>query len=52
MFHYYYHVYAGNKHIDLVKATSKDDACKQVIMKWGSASCYISTIKDYKAVKA
>jgi len=37
---YYFNVYAGNKHIDLVRALNEDDAINQVFMKFGSASRY------------
>ena len=47
---YYYHVYAGKQHIDLVKATSEEDACNQVFIKWGNASSY--SAQSFKAVRA
>ena len=37
---YYFNVYAGSKHMDLVKAFDESDAIKQVFMKFGSASKY------------
>ena len=37
---YYFNVYAGSKHMDLVRAFNESDAINQVYMKFGSASKY------------
>ena len=50
---YYFNVYAGNKHIDLVRALDEDDAIKQVYMKFGSASKYSGLgINSFRAERA
>ena len=50
---YYYNVYVGNKHIDLVKALNEQDACKQCYMRYGSASKYTGLgLENFKAVPA
>jgi len=49
----YYNVYAGNKHIDLVKALNKQDAINQCYMRFSSASKYSGLGRDnFKAVVA
>lgn len=50
---YYFNVYAGTKHIDLVKATSEKDAIEQCYMRYGSASKYTGMSRDnFRAVRA
>jgi hypothetical protein len=50
---YYYHVYAGNKHIDLVHAYNEADACERILKRWGPASRYsYQSQGSYRAVKA
>ena len=50
---YYFNVYAGNKHIDLVRALNEDDAINQVFMKFGSASKYSGLgINSFRAERA
>lgn len=48
---HYYHVMIGNKHIDLIKAQSKDDALRLTIQKFGSATSYIKN-GSYRVIKA
>lgn len=48
----YYHVLVGNKHIDIVKAISEEDAINQVYMRFGSASKYTGLgPQQYRAVE-
>jgi hypothetical protein len=47
----YYHVLLGKKHIDLIKANSKDDAVKKIELMFGPADT-LSTKHKYQAVKA
>ncbi|MDB2315596.1 hypothetical protein N9V27_01330 [bacterium] len=50
---YYYNVYAGTKHIDLVRAISEQDAINQVYMKFGGASRYTGYSADnFVAIRA
>jgi hypothetical protein len=46
----YYNVYAGNKHIDLIKADNEIAAMEQVERLFGEASYYVSNSK-YRAVQ-
>ena len=46
----YYNVYAGNKHIDLIKADNEMAAMEQVERLFGEASYYVSNSK-YRAVQ-
>jgi hypothetical protein len=48
---YYYHVLIGTKHIDLVKASSGEEAIKLIEIKFGSSKVY-SSIHQYQAVRA
>lgn len=47
---HYYHVYSGSKHIDLVKASTPEDACRKVYAKFGAAGQYTNDKKDYCAI--
>jgi hypothetical protein len=47
----YYHVMLGNKHIDLVMASSSEEAIQIITNKFGSASVY-SKWHKYRAVRA
>lgn len=47
----YYHVLIGTRHIDLIKASSPEEAIKLIEMKFGSARIY-SSIYEYRAVRA
>lgn len=47
----YYHIILGNKHIDLVKASSPEEAIQIIRNKFGSASVY-SSRHEYRAVRA
>jgi hypothetical protein len=50
---YYYNVYVGKKHIDLVKALNEQDAINQCYMHYGSASKYSGWSREnFRAVKA
>ena len=47
----YFHVILGQKHIDLVRANSPEDAIKKVELMFGPARLYSST-HIYKAIEA
>lgn len=51
MYRVYYHVFLGKKHIDLIMASSIEEAIKLVELKFGSARIY-STEHEYRAVRA
>ena len=47
----FYHVILGNKHIDLIQATSKEDAVKKIEKTFGPAE-KLSKNHKYRAVEA
>jgi hypothetical protein len=47
----YYHILLGTKHIDLIKASSSEEAIKLIELKFGSARIY-SNEYEYRAVRA
>lgn len=51
MNYYYYHVFLGFKHIDLVQAVTGEHAVQIVEAKFGSAN-QLSTEHNYRAVRA
>jgi len=48
---FYFHVLAGNKHIDLVQADNEEQAIALVLRIWGKPSKY-SVVNNYLAVRA
>ena len=48
---YYYHVFLGTKHIDLVQAHNSEHAIELVELKFGSARS-LSHKHEYRAIKA
>lgn len=47
----YYHVILGNKHIDLIRASSEEDAIKKIEKTFGPSDRYSKKYK-YQAVEA
>ena len=47
----YYHILIGSKHIDLIKASSSEEAIKLIEIKFGPSNIY-SSIYEYRAVRA
>lgn len=47
----YFHVLIGTKHIDLIKASSPEEAIKLIEMKFGSSHVF-SSKHEYRAVRA
>ena len=48
---FYFHVLAGNKHIDLVQADNEEQAIALVLRVWGKPIKY-SVVNKYSAVRA
>lgn len=48
---FYFHVLAGNKHIDLVQADNEEQAIALVLRIWGKPIKY-SVANKYSAVRA
>ena len=47
----YFHILIGTKHIDLIKASSPEEAIKLIEIKFGSSRVY-SDKHEYRAVRA
>lgn len=47
----YYHVILGKKHIDLIKANSKEEAIKKIELMFGPSES-LSKFHKYEAIEA